>query len=93
MDEEETEALLRENEKLISQLSEFTGETVFLGVRGVCFLLGGVSCLLYYSPYLSLAAVCIMSVFNIFFRRRNALLRLLKAEENNVLIGITSFAS
>ncbi len=26
VDEEETEALLRENEKLISQLSEFTGE-------------------------------------------------------------------
>ena len=64
-----------------------------MGVRGVCFLIGGVGCLLYYSPQLSVAAVCIMSVFNSLFKRRNALLKHLKEQENRALIDITTFAS
>jgi len=38
-----------------------------MGVRGGCFLIGGIGCLLYYSPYLSLISVAIMSVFNLLF--------------------------
>jgi len=72
-------------------LSEFTGETVFMGVRGIFFLLGGIGCLLYYSPYLSLISIGIMSVFNLLFRSRNTLLKQLKAEENEALIKITEF--
>jgi ABC-type multidrug transport system fused ATPase/permease subunit len=75
----------------VKSLSEFTGETVFMGVRGIFFLLGGIGCLLYYSPYLSLISVGIMSVFNLLFRSRNTLLKQLKAEENEALIKITEF--
>lgn len=62
----------------VKSLSQFTGETVFMGVRGAFFLLGGVGCLLYYSPYLSLISIGIMSVFNLLFRSRNTLLKQLK---------------
>lgn len=62
----------------VKSVSEFTGEVVFMGVRGICFLLGGTGCLLYYSPYLSLISIAIMSVFNLLFRKRNTLLKRLK---------------
>jgi ABC-type bacteriocin/lantibiotic exporter with double-glycine peptidase domain len=62
----------------VKSVSEFTGEIIFMGVRGTCFLLGGIGCLLYYSPYLSLISVGIMSIFNLLFRKRNTLLKLLK---------------
>lgn len=75
----------------VKSLSEFTGETVFMGVRGAFFLLGGVGCLLYYSPYLSLISVGIMSIFNLLFRSRNSKLKHLKEEENKALIKITEF--
>lgn len=64
----------------VKSLSEFTGETVFMGVRGVFFLTGGICCLLYTSPYVSLIAIGIMSVFNLLFRSRNTLLKNLKSE-------------
>ena len=64
-----------------------------MGVRGICFLIGGVSCLLYYSPYLTLISVGVMSVFNLLFRSRNTLLKQLKEEENSALIEITEFAA
>jgi uncharacterized membrane protein len=60
-----------------------------MGIRGIFFLLGGVGCLLYYSPYLSLISIGIMSIFNLLFRKRNAKLRHLKEEENKALIKIT----
>ena len=62
----------------VKAVSEFTGETLFMGVRGGCFLLGGVGCLLYSSPYLSLICVGIMSIFNLIFRSRNTELKSLK---------------
>lgn len=49
-----------------------------MGLRGICFLIGGVSCLLYTSPYLSLIAVGIMTLFNLKFRGRNQTLKSLK---------------
>ena len=70
-------------------MSEFTGEVVFMGVRGICFLVGGVGCLLYSSPYLSLISVAIMSAFNALFKKRNTLLKNLKEEENKSLISIS----
>jgi hypothetical protein len=60
-----------------------------MGVRGACFLLGGVGCLLYYSPYLTIISVGIMSAFNLIFRKRNTLLKRLKEEENRSLIQIS----
>lgn len=77
----------------VKSLSEFTGESIFMGVRGACFLIGGVSCLLYTSPYLTLISVAIMSVFNLLFRGRNTILKRLKEQENKSLIGITEFVS
>lgn len=77
----------------VKAVSEFTGESVFMGVRGACFLVGGIGCLLYYSPYLSLISVAIMSVFNLMFRGRNTILKKLKEQENKSLIGITEFVS
>ncbi len=62
----------------VKAVSEFTGEVIFMGIRGACFLAGGIGCLLYYSPYLSLISVAIMSIFNLLFRKRNALLKHLK---------------
>lgn len=64
-----------------------------MGVRGVCFLGGGIGCLLYYSPYLSLISVAIMSIFNLLFRKRNTLLKRLKEQENKSLIQITEFVA
>ena len=62
----------------IKTVSEFTGESVFMGLRGICFLVGGVCCLLYTSPYLSAIAVGIMTLFNLWFRGRNQTLKTLK---------------
>lgn len=49
-----------------------------MGLRGICFLVGGIGCLLYTSPYLSLIAVGIMTLFNLKFRGRNQTLKTLK---------------
>lgn len=73
----------------IKTVSEFTGESVFMGLRGICFLAGGVCCLLYTSPYLSLIAVGIMTLFNLYFRGRNQTLKYLKERENLVLAKLS----
>ncbi len=49
-----------------------------MGLRGLFFLTGGIGCLLYTSPYLSLIAVTIMTLFNLKFRGRNQTLKFLK---------------
>jgi hypothetical protein len=49
-----------------------------MGLRGICFLTGGACCLLYTSPYLSLIAVGIMTLFNLKFRGSNLTLKTLK---------------
>ena len=49
--------------------------------------------MLYYSPYLSLISVSIMSIFNLLFRKRNTLLKKLKEKENASLIRITEFVA
>ena len=77
----------------VKSVSEFTGEIIFMGVRGICFLTGGIGCLLYSSPYLTLISIAIMSVFNLLFRKRNTLLKRLKEQENSALIHITQFAA
>lgn len=77
----------------IKTVSEFTGEAVFMGLRGICFLIGGISCLLYTSPYLSLIAIGIMTLFNLKFRGRNQTLKSLKEKENSVLVNLSEFSS
>lgn len=48
----------------IRTVSEFLGETVFHGFRGLLFLLGGSACLIYTSPLLSILSVLIMAALN-----------------------------
>lgn len=48
----------------IKTVSEFLGETVFHGFRGILFLVGGSACLIYTSPLLSVLAVIIMACLN-----------------------------
>lgn len=64
-----------------------------MGLRGICFLAGGIGCLLYTSPYLSLIAVGIMTLFNLKFRGRNQTLKTLKEKENSVLVNLSEFSS
>jgi ABC-type bacteriocin/lantibiotic exporter with double-glycine peptidase domain len=64
-----------------------------MGLRGICFLVGGSCCLLYTSPYLSFIAVGIMSLFNLWFRGRNQTLKTLKEKENSVLANLSEFSS
>jgi hypothetical protein len=64
-----------------------------MGLRGICFLVGGACCLLYTSPYLSFIAVGIMSLFNLWFRGRNQTLKTLKEKENSVLANLSEFSS
>lgn len=60
-----------------------------MGLRGLFFLTGGISCLLYTSPHLSLIAVAIMTLFNLKFRGRNQNLKTLKEKENSVLANLS----
>ena len=64
-----------------------------MGLRGIFFLTGGACCLLYTSPYLSLIAVGIMTIFNLLFRGRNQTLKNLKEKENAVLANLSEFSS
>jgi hypothetical protein len=49
----------------IQNISYFTGETAFLGLRGLFFLTGGTACLLFTaSPYICLIAAVVMTLFN-----------------------------
>ena len=59
----------------IRAVSEFTGQTAFLALRGVFFLLGGTISLLYHaSPYICLIAALIMSSFNRNFMLKGSVL-------------------
>lgn len=48
----------------VQQVSNFMGETIFFGLRGVFFLIGGISCLLYQSPLICVIAAVTMTGFN-----------------------------
>lgn len=48
----------------IQTISNFSGETVFMGLRGFFFLLGGTACLLFQSPLICIIAAVTMSAFN-----------------------------
>ena len=48
----------------IQTVSWFTGETIFIGLRGLFFLLGGTACLLFQSPYICIVAGVTMTGFN-----------------------------
>ena len=48
----------------VQTISAFTGETVFHGMRGLLFVLGGSACLLYNSPLICVIAALTMGTFN-----------------------------
>lgn len=48
----------------VQTVSGFAGETVFMGLRGVFFLIGGTACLLFQSPMICLIAAVAMTAFN-----------------------------
>ena len=48
----------------VQTISSFTGETVFQGMRGLFFLIGGSACLLYSSPLICVIAAITMGAFN-----------------------------
>jgi hypothetical protein len=48
----------------IKALSEFLGESVFFAARGVLFLVGGLGCLIYYEPWLSVISVGVMGLLS-----------------------------
>lgn len=48
----------------VQQVSNFMGDTIFFGLRGIFFLIGGISCLLYQSPLICLIAAVTMTGFN-----------------------------
>ena len=48
----------------IQTVSWFTGETMFMGLRGLFFLTGGSICLVFESPYICLIAAMTMGAFN-----------------------------
>ena len=69
----------------IQTVSWFTGETMFMALRGLFFCLGGSICLLYQSPYICLIAAATMGTFNsinisylVYYRPRNLKLKHLK---------------
>ncbi len=48
----------------VQNISNFGGETVFMGLRGIFFLLGGTVCLLVQSPMICVIAAITMTAFN-----------------------------
>ncbi|XP_051912596.1 ATP-binding cassette sub-family B member 10, mitochondrial-like [Hippocampus zosterae] len=76
----------------VKAISEFLGETLFFGLRGSLFLLGGSGCLLYQAPLLSLVAIALMGAINLAFRPLNSSLRALKEQENNALKEISEYS-